>query len=241
MDWRSDQEINEEGLVLTYHHNSNHYPHYEVLTRSRMKMLKSLFTQMNQTVTPAKRYFATQRFAMDGLDRDKHPLVAEIAARVEQLLQAHQAFRDFDKMRELGTARQLDTTDLYFLSKNQLSQQYELYYCNPAEGIIELVNEYVECDWWERAFDSNLGFRDGDAALFVTANIKRSTKLFGRGYRHSLLEGGRMTERIMNCMQDSECTLSPVMTFFDKAVHSLLDINGYYEVVLSSLIIREEV
>jgi hypothetical protein len=61
IDWRSDQDVEEERLALTYHTNSNQYQQMDVLTRSRMKMLKNLFTQMNVDVTPAKRYFSSPR------------------------------------------------------------------------------------------------------------------------------------------------------------------------------------
>ncbi|MNZ28619.1 hypothetical protein D3C78_458480 [compost metagenome] len=241
IDWRSDQEVDEERLALTYHHNSNLYPQFDVLTRSRMKMLKRLFSQMNQAVTPAKRYFASQRYTIDSMDRKSHPFIAELAARLDQLYETYQPFKDFESLKELGAAQQLDGSDIYFLSKNQISTQYELFYCSPAQGYAELVKEDVEAGWWKTTFDSGINFQYGDGAIFITANINRSMKLFGeRGYRLSLLEGGRLTERLLQCSQGIGGTLSPVMSFYDKAVHELLGIDGYYDVVLSGLLFREE-
>lgn len=241
IDWRSDQEVEEERLALTYHHNSNLHPQFDVLTRSRMKMLKKLFSQMNQTVTPAKRYFASQRYGMDAMDGRKHPFLADLAAGLERLQENWQPFKEFENLRELGPAHELDGPDLYFLSKNREDGQYQLFYCCPAEGFIELVKERVEADWWKSAFDSGIDFTGGEGAIFITANIQRSMKLFGeRGYRLSLLDAGRFTERLLQSAPGSGRTVSPMMEFYDKAVHELLGIDGYYEVVLSVLTFREE-
>ncbi|KOR87863.1 hypothetical protein [Paenibacillus solani] len=241
MDWRSDQEVEEERLALTYHHNSNLYPQFDVLTRSRMKMLKRLFSQMNQTVTPAKRYYASPRYSMKKLDRKEHPFIANLANRLDELQENVKPYKDFESLRELGAAHSLDSPDIYLLSKNRISQELELFYCSPAEGYIEFVKGPIDPNWHEAAFDPGMGVQEGDGAVFITANLHRSMKLFGeRGYRLSLLEGGRLTERLLQCTKESGSKVSPLMTFYDKAVHELLGIDGYYEVVLSVLTFREE-
>lgn len=241
LDWRSDQEVEEERLALTYHHNSNMYPQFDVLTRSRMKMLKRLFSQMNQTVTPAKRYYATLRYRMNTLDRSQHPFIAKLAEKLDELQENVQPYKDFESLRELGAAHSLDSPDIYLLSRNRLTQEFELFYCSPAEGYIELVKGSIDPNWHEAAFHPGTGVQDDDGAVFVTANLQRSMKLFGeRGYRLSLLEGGRLTERLLLCTKDSGSKVSPLMTFYDKAVHELLGIDGYYDVVLSVLTFREE-
>ncbi|WMT41484.1 hypothetical protein RE628_02775 [Paenibacillus sp. D2_2] len=55
-----------------------------------------------------------------------------------------------------------------------------------------------------------------------------------------MLEGGRLTERLVRSSQESGRALVPVMTFYDKPVQELLGIDGYYDIVLSSLIFRGE-
>lgn len=241
MDWQSDQDFEGEHLAMTYHLNSNHYPQLDVLTRSRMKMLKNLFMQMNQAVTPAKRYFAAERFKADELYHEGHPYIAELLASLEKLQRTTVPFWDFESLKNLGPTDKLDALDLYFLSKSQTSGSYVLFYYSPAEKFVEYVKEEEGPRWWNKTFDKSLEFRDGDLALFITANINRTIRLFGeRGYRLCMLEGGRMTERLVRSSQESGRSLVPVMTFYDKPVQELLGVDGYYDVVLSSLIFRGE-
>lgn len=241
MDWQSDQDFRGEHLAMTYHLNSNHHPQLDVLTRSRMKMLKNLFMQMNQAVTPAKRYFAAERFKADELYHEGHPYIAELLARLEKLQRTTVPFWDFESLKNLGPTDKLDALDLYFLSKSQASGSYVLFYYSPAEKFVEYVKEEEGSRWWNKTFDKSLEFRDGDLALFITANINRTIRLFGeRGYRLCMLEGGRLTERLVCSSQESGRSLVPVMTFYDKPVQELLGVDGYYDVVLSSLIFRGE-
>ncbi|AZS13541.1 hypothetical protein [Paenibacillus lutimineralis] len=241
MDWQSDQDFEGEYLAMTYHLNSNHYQQLDVLTRSRMKMLKNLFMQMNQAVTPAKRYFAAERFKADELYHEGHPYIAELLASLEKLQRTTVPFWDFESLKNLGPTDKLDALDLYFLSKSQTSGSYVLFYYSPAEKFVEYVKEEEGARWWNKTFDKSLEFRDGDLALFITANINRTIRLFGeRGYRLCMLEGGRMTERLVRSSQESGRSLVPVMTFYDKPVQELLGVDGYYDVVLSSLIFRGE-
>lgn len=240
MDWRSDQALEEEHLAVTYHLNSNHYPQLDVLTRSRMKMLRNLFMQMNQAVTPVKRYYASERFRNDALHQEGYPHMAEIIAGLEKLQRTTVPFWDYESLKNLGPADKLDALDLYFISKGQTNGSYELFYYSPAEKFVEYVKEVEDPHWWNKTYDPGLEFRDGDLALFITANISRSIKLFGeRGYRLMMLEGGRLTERLARCSQESGRQPVPVMTFYDNPVQELLGVDGYYDVVLSSLIFRD--
>lgn len=239
MDWRSDRELEEERLALMYHANSNHYPQLEVLTRSRMKMLKALFSQMKVEVTPAKRYFASSSFGLQDREITDHPFIMKLLTRLVELQGQSKPFLDFDPLKEMGGFK-LDGPEMYILSKNYTSGKFELFYCHPLELVVQRVKE-VEPGVWDQLFNSDLVQKSGEGAVFVTANINRSIKLFGeRGYRLSLLEGGRLTERLSQCTSRSGLDIQPVATFYDLAAHNLLEIDGNYEVVLSCLIINEE-
>lgn len=238
IDWRSDHELEDERLGLMYHTNSNSYPQLEVLTRSRMKMLRKLFAQMNVEVTPAKRYFSTPSFGLQDREMQEHPFIMELLVHLLELQGQSRPFLDYDPLQELGGAK-LDGPEMYILSRSRLSNSYELFYCNPAELVIQRVKE-VDSSIWTQLFNPDLVKGTAEGAVFVTANIKRSLKLFGeRGYRLSLLEGGRLTERLSLCTNKSIWTIEPVATFYDLAVNDLLEIDGLYEVVLSCLIIKE--
>lgn len=241
MDWRSDQDMNDEHLAMTYHQNSNHYPQLEVLTRARMKMLRNLFTQMNGAVTPAKRYFGAERIGLEKIDPQKHPVMVKLAAGISQGRNSRLPFWDYGHLQQWGTAEQLDSLDLYFVSKNRVSGRYEIFYCCPSGQFVDYVKEEADSGWGQALFPTDLDVRDGAFAVFITANLQRSNRLFGeRGYRLSLLEGGRWTERLVSLSHEQGVPLVPVMTFYDKAAHELLGLDGYYDVILASLIFREE-
>ncbi|MFC4098457.1 nitroreductase family protein [Paenibacillus xanthanilyticus] len=238
VDWRSDREVEEERLALTYHANSNHYPQLDVLTRTRMKMLNRLFAQMNAEATPAKRYFAAARHASSASLMD-HPLAASMLERLERLQREALPFLDFDRFREAGGAR-LDAPEMYIVSRSTDTGRFELFYCNPFESILERVKA-VEDRQVTALFDPDYAAQAARGAVFVTANINRSLKLFGeRGYRLSLLEGGRLTERLAAGTAGTEVALQPTLGFYDEPVNELLGLDGFYDVVLSCLIIREE-
>lgn len=238
IDWRSDREVEEERLALTYHANSNHYPQLDVLTRTRMKMLKQLFAQMNAEATPAKRYYAAARHSSSASLRD-HPLAVSMLERLERLQRESLPFLDFNRFKEAGGAR-LDSPELYILSCSRATGGFELFYCNPFEPLLERVKT-VEGEQASALFDPAFAPHAAGGAVFVTANINRSLKLFGeRGYRLSLLEGGRLTERLAAAAAGTEVALRPTLGFYDERVNELLGLDGFYDVVLSCLIIREE-
>lgn len=64
------------------------------------------------------------------------------------------------------------------------------------------MNEYVEGNWWEKEFDSNLEFRDGGERCLLrrTSSVPRNCS---GSVATVLLVGGRMTEQNMQCLQDS--------------------------------------
>lgn len=238
MDWRSEHELEDERLALLYHANSNLHPQLEVLTRSRMKMLKQLFAQMNVEVTPAKRYFASPSFGLHKSELAEHPFIMKLLGHLQELQGQSRPFLDYEPLKELGGAK-LDGPELYILSRSPANGSYELFYCNPAEMVVQRVKE-ADSGIWNRLFNSELVQGTAEAAVFVTANINRSIKLFGeRGYRLSLLEGGRLTERLSLCSHKFGWKIQPVATFYDLAVQELLEIDGHYEVVLSCLILEE--
>jgi hypothetical protein len=239
IDWRSDQDIEEDRLALTYHINSNHYPQMDVLTRSRMKMLKNLFAQMNVEVTPAKRYFSSPTYGLHTQELTDHPFIMELLDQFASLQAQAKPFLDFKPMKEFSR-EQLDGPEMYVLSRNKTSGMYDLFYFSILKLEVERVKE-AEPDVWEKLFDPNLVQHVGAGAVFITANIHRSIILFGeRGYRLSLLEGGRLTERLSTCLYGKRWDLEPLMTFYDQPAKELLGIDGQYEVALSCLIIREE-
>ncbi|MFB9325020.1 hypothetical protein ACFFSY_03675 [Paenibacillus aurantiacus] len=238
IDWRSDHEVEEDRLALTYHANSNHYPQLDVLTRTRMKMLKRLFTQMNIETTSAKRYFAAARHPSSDTLRD-HPLAAAILERLACLQREAVPFLDFELFREAGGAK-LDSPEVYVVSRSRDTGGFELFYCNPFESLLERVKT-VESDRVSALFDPAYVSQPARGAVFVTANINRSLKLFGeRGYRLSLLEGGRLTERLAAGMAGTGIALAPTLAFYDERANELLGLDGFYDVVLSCLIIHEE-
>jgi len=239
IDWRSDQDVEEERLALTYHTNSNQYQQMDVLTRSRMKMLKNLFTQMNVDVTPAKRYFSSPRYGLHTQKLTDHPFIVELLKRLTSLQEQAKPFLDFEPIKEFS-GEQPDGPEIYVLSRNQTSGMYELFYCSILKLEVERVKVVVP-EVWDSLFDLKLVQSTGEGAVFITANIQRSIKLFGeRGYRLSLLDGGRLTERLSVCFYGKGWNLQPLMTFYDSTAKELLGIDGQYEVVLSCLIIREE-
>lgn len=239
IDWRSDHEVEQERLAMTYHENSNHHPQLEVLTRARMKMLQKLFAQMNVDVTTDKRYFSTTRLPLHAEELKYHPAVQTLLQRLGEQQGEEKPFADVQQLGLPKTA-QVDALDLYVLSRHEVTQRYELFYYNRTAQTVERIKE-TETITWEEYFQLSLGETPENGAFFIAANISRSHKLFGeRGYRYSLLEGGRLTERLLVCSHDSGWNLIPVMTFYDSKIHDLLGLDGHYEVVLSCLMIHKE-
>ncbi|WP_342437681.1 hypothetical protein NSS79_33150 [Paenibacillus sp. FSL L8-0436] len=238
MDWRSEHELEEERLALKYHSNSNVNPQLEVLTRSRMKMLNQLFAQRNVEVKPAKRYFSSPSVGLRKGELAEHPFMMKLLVHLQELQVQSRPFLDYEPLRELGGAK-LDGPELYIFSRSPVSGRHELFYCNPAEMVVQRVKE-TDPGIWNRLFHSDQIQGTAEAAVFVTAKIQSSMKLFGeRGYRLSLLEGGRLTERLSQCTHKFGWKFQPVATFYDRAVQELLEIDGHSEVVLSCLILEE--
>ncbi|QGG54430.1 hypothetical protein [Paenibacillus sp. B01] len=246
IDWRADALAGEDSLSLTYHLNSSHYPQLEVLTRSRMKMLRKLFAQMNAPATPAKRYFSAphSRLADDpeaetegGLN--DHPALRRLLVRLRRLQPQTAPFADFGPLEELGGAA-LDSPELYILSRSSATKRLELFYFHPHGDCLQELGAPDE-ERCSALFDPAVNAGPLQGAIFVAANLHRSLQLFGeRGYRLSLLEGGRITERLAACSAGSGLRLQPVLGFYDSRVHQLLGLDGQYEVALSCLLLQAE-
>ncbi|QJC50426.1 hypothetical protein HGI30_01670 [Paenibacillus albicereus] len=246
IDWRADALAGEESLSLTYHLNSSHYPQLEVLTRSRMKMLRKLFAQMNAPATPAKRYFSAPRAALgddpEAAAEDRlsaHPSLRRLLWRLRRMQPEAQPFADFGPLEELGGAA-LDSPELYILSRSSATNRLELFYFHPHGDCLQELGAPDE-ERCSALFDPAVSAGPLQGAIFVAANLHRSLQLFGeRGYRLSLLEGGRLTERLSACSPGSGLRVQPVLGFYDSRVHQLLGLDGHYEVALSCLLLQAE-
>ncbi|SDS66199.1 hypothetical protein SAMN05444162_1963 [Paenibacillaceae bacterium GAS479] len=258
IDWRADVHAEEDRLSLTYHLNSSHYPQLDVLTRSRMKMLRKLFAQMSAPVTPAKSYYAVPRYKLPNGGAEEpelfgpaarelsqasglsaHPAVKKLLGRLRETQPESQPFADFGALEELGGAA-LDSPELYMLSRSQATGGLELLYFHPHGDCLQSLGSIAE----ERSstlFDPSIAPAPLEGAVFIAANLRRTLQLFGeRGYRLSLLEGGRLTERLAACAPGTGCSLQSVLGFYDNRVHELLGLDGHYEVVLSCLMMHKE-
>ncbi|OXM14794.1 hypothetical protein [Paenibacillus herberti] len=261
IDWRADVHAEEDRLSLTYPLNSSHYPQLDVLTRSRMKMLRKLFAQMSAPVTPAKRYYAAPRYKLPGGGAEEpglfgpaagepsqtssasglsaHPAVKELLGRLRETQPQSQSFADSGPLEELGGAA-LDSPELYVLSRSGATGGLELLYFHPHGDCLQSLGP-IEEERSSALFDPSVAPAPLEGAMFIAANLRRTLQLFGeRGYRLSLLEGGRLTERLAACAPGTGCRLQPLLGFYDNRVHELLGLDGHYEVVLSCLMMHKE-
>lgn len=236
-DWRSERELDEERLSLTYHAGSAHHPELDVLMRSRMKMLGNLFRRLDGQASSDKRYFGSPTIPSSE---------ADIPPDLKQWLDAYARTRashpevPFEELRALEQTAGFkpDQLELYMVCRNEEGQHL----CYHIE---EQGRELKSCGrpWnisLQDAFPSGLLSGLPRAIWFVAANLHRSHKLLGeRGYRYSLLEAGRMAKQVQNCAPPTTDT-APIATFYDDRVNEWLGLDGIYEVALAAVVLYDK-
>ncbi|GGN99985.1 hypothetical protein [Saccharibacillus kuerlensis] len=236
-DWRSDRELDEERLSLVYHSGSAHHPELDVLLRARMKMLSSLFRQMNGQAAAAKRYFGSlslptsEAVLPNGLQEWLHAY-----AEAEDTMPSR-PFEDVLRLKE-SAGFLPDELDLYVICRTE-ENEYACYHVEENARVLQPCGR----PWvvsLEEAFPPGLLTGTPQAIWFAAANLHRSHKLLGeRGYRYSLLEAGRLTEKIQSCAPQS-VSAAPIATFYDERVNEWLGLDGLYEAALSAIVMYEK-
>lgn len=200
VDWRHiDKREDRNSLAFTYHLNSAQYPHLEVMTRSRMKMLRALFARMNQEITANKRYFSTECWPLHATEMSQYPIVQSLFSTLSEQHDNACLFYDYKLIQELGKVEELDTLHIYTLARS-IKNEYALLHVNLEGERVEKVKRWEDCPWhdmWSIPLDE-----EPEAIVMFTCNIQRKVRLFGdRGYRLGLLEAGRWTEKLCSCAQ----------------------------------------
>ncbi|MCM3749400.1 hypothetical protein M3223_18775 [Paenibacillus pasadenensis] len=222
-------------------------PQLELLTRCRMNMLRQLFSQREVPWKKSESKAVPLNQTREAAGRKKehlgkwndHPAVMELLARLRKFSTAPPPFGDFGPLEKLGDAV-TDSPELYLLSRSRATGVLELIYFHPHRDMLRSLGS-VEDENGYALFAPAVAPAYLEGAVFVAANLHRPMQLYGeRGYRLSLLEGGRLTERLTECTAGSNCRLQPVLGFYDTRVHELFGLDGLHEIVLFCLIMHLE-
>ncbi|NUU59121.1 hypothetical protein [Paenibacillus agri] len=232
---KSRPNLDKEWTALLYHDNSKRQSQVESLIQARMKMLRKLLTQMNVQDTSINCYFRSAAPGLQDRELQKHSYLISLIHSLTELQEQTGSYNG-DNSSKTPNDNKLDSLSMFILWRNGRCG-YELFYCNPVKLVAQkLKNE--DLNIWSELFPSYSLQESATGAVFVTANT--SSHLLGeRGCRLSLLESGRLTERLSLCMHKLGWTIQLSTTFFDLPVSNLLEIDGQYEEVCSCLIIKE--
>lgn len=239
LDWHLEPKFEEEQLEPLNHAGSGAYvPQMGVLTRLRMNMLTQLFARMNVGTVPAKRYSLDPAYRLQEEDLSSHPFLLKLCVSLKEFQDQSIPFPDYHPLKEMGGSI-LDALELYILSRSPISGGYELFYCDLMEKTLHRVKE-AGADICSRLFKSGLGQEALEGAVFVTARANPDLRLHGGdGYRLSLLEGGRLIERLRLYTHSAGWTIQHAAEFCGPAVHELLGIDRHNETVAVCLIVKE--
>ncbi|MFC0215893.1 hypothetical protein ACFFK0_26195 [Paenibacillus chartarius] len=248
--WRRDQQ----QLAYLFHAQSVFGEYEFLMHRSRLASLQKQTPRLGLELRAVKQFVSVPAIKLHTpRNPDEFPVPAGMEPCLGLLAQFH-------RLRSSGGAasgdalaigkelqippQHLDQLEVYFLFKCGRSGQDYLFYLhtckaelqllqsNPAEPLTRYMPPYASEEWHE---DS----RAWTGVVLCTANLQRAGMLFGdRGYRVCFLEAGRMTEQLRLCAEQSDgVTATHVAVFYDRAIHSLLGIDGVTEVCTSSLIL----
>ena len=76
----------------------------------------------------------------------------------------------------------------------------------------------------------------GPSVVFLYTGVpkRQSWKYGARGYRYTILEAGHAAQNLLLCATSMELRACPVASFYDDALHDLLDIDGVSEIAIYS-------
>ncbi|WP_151733480.1 hypothetical protein [Paenibacillus tengchongensis] len=233
-------EAEPEGERYTPIDSAGAYAHlqFELLTRSRMKMLKQLFAQ--KSTEAGLPLLGMNRLHQRELSM--HPFILKLLAQLQQFqepISGASPFLEVDTLKQAAGGTEREGIELYFLSRSAASGASGLFSCSPAEMAVQRMKA-ADSGIWRTLFGSGGPQETAQAAVFVTAPIQRLRARQGeQANRLTLLESGRLTEQLLQCAREMEWKCRPAAAVSGLAVRELLDMDEADAAVLSCLIFEE--